>query len=92
MPEVFADDVDQDEVYVVKGGGEHTRYHVDEDCEPLQRSHRGSKAVPVTHRVLRGLELCGSCGSPAERAGTRPTLAATLRNDYSADDIGGHNA
>jgi len=91
MPDVVADDVDQDEVFVVRGGGERSCYHVDEECTLLVRSHRGSRRVPVTHRLLAGLDLCGACGRPSKPSASRQTLASKLRHNYDADDIGGNN-
>lgn len=91
MPEVIADDVDQEHVFVVQGGGERACYHVDEECTLLVRSHRGSRRVPVTHRLLDGLDLCGACGEVSATAASRHTLASELEHNYSADDIGGKN-
>lgn len=91
MPEVIADDVDQNEVFVVRGGGERSCYHVDEECTLLVRSHRGSRRVPVTHRLLQGLSLCGKCGGPSKPSASRPTLASELEHNHSADEIGGKN-
>jgi hypothetical protein len=91
MSDVIADDVDQDDVWVVKGGGERSCYHVTEECTLLVRSHRGSRRVPVTHRLLQGLDLCGACGRPSKPSASRPTLASELRHNHDADEVGGKN-
>jgi len=91
MPE-DAVDVDQEEVFIIGGGGERERYHVDPRCQFLERSHRDTRAVPPSHRVLHGLDACRECSGTATRPDHGESLAAKLRNEIDPDQIGGHQA